>query len=70
MEIDVQLGQMTLRSKHLAALTTDIANHPDVQLIVGESTIQASLIATAENRDEYRLVVSKTLSYYLLYCNI
>jgi hypothetical protein len=27
-EIDVQLGQMTLRSKHLAALESEIANHP------------------------------------------
>jgi thiol-disulfide isomerase/thioredoxin len=55
-EIDVQLGQMTLRSKHLSALIPDVANHPDVNLIFGDATIQASLIATAENCDKFRLV--------------
>jgi hypothetical protein len=55
-EIDVQIGQMTLRSKHLAALATDIANHPDVQLIFGETTMQASLVESAEHRAVYRLV--------------
>eukprot|EP01033_Poteriospumella_lacustris_P010457 gene10460-7435_t len=55
-EIDVQLGQMTLRSKHLSALIPDVANHPDVNMIFGDATIQASLIATAENCDKFRLV--------------
>ena len=55
-EIDVQIGQMTLRSKHLAALITEIANHPDVQLIFGETTMQASLVESAEHRAVYRLV--------------
>jgi hypothetical protein len=55
-EIDLQLGQMTLRSKHLAALPTDIANHPDMSAIFGDATIQASLIEQAENRQIYRLV--------------
>jgi hypothetical protein len=55
-EIDVQLGQMTLRSKHLAALPSDIANHPDVVMIFGDATMQASLIERAENRQRYRLV--------------
>jgi hypothetical protein len=55
-EIDVQIGQMTLRSKHLAALQTEIANHPDVQLIFGETTMQASLVESAEHRAVYRLV--------------
>jgi hypothetical protein len=41
-EIDVQLGQMTLRSKHLAALESEIAHHPDVTMVFGDSTIQAS----------------------------
>jgi len=55
-EIDVQLGQMTLRSKHLAALATDIANHPDVVKIFGDSTIQASLSERTENRQRFRLI--------------
>lgn len=55
-EIDVQIGQMTLRSKHLAALQTEIANHPDVQLIFGDTTMQASLVESAEHRSIYRLV--------------
>lgn len=55
-EIDVQMGQMTLRSKHLAALPSDIANHPDVLMIFGDATMQASLLEKAENRQRYRLV--------------
>ena len=41
-EIDFGLGQMTLRSKHLAALVSDIASHPDVLHIFGDATIQVS----------------------------
>ena len=55
-EIDIQLGQMTLRSRHLSALTTRVADHSDVKLILGDSTIQASLISTAESCDVYRLI--------------
>lgn len=55
-EIDVQVGQLTLRSKHLSALKSDVANHPDVIAIFGDATIQASLINSAENCDYYRLV--------------
>jgi hypothetical protein len=55
-EIDLQIGQMTLRSKHLAALITEIANHPDVRQIFGETTMQASLVESAEHRSVYRLV--------------
>jgi hypothetical protein len=39
-EIDVQLGQMTLRSKHLMALPTPVANDADVRLIFGDATMQ------------------------------
>lgn len=42
-EIDYGLGQMTLRSKHLAALQHDIASHPDILHIFGDATIQVSL---------------------------
>lgn len=64
-EIDVQLGQMTLRSKHLAALPSDIANHPDVKMVFGDSTIQASLVERAENRQCYRLVgLNHELQYW------
>ncbi|KAJ1404620.1 hypothetical protein B484DRAFT_219412, partial [Ochromonadaceae sp. CCMP2298] len=49
-EIDVTLGQMTLRSKHLAALSTEIANNPDVRLVFGETSMQASLVEMAEHR--------------------
>jgi hypothetical protein len=37
------MGQMTLRSKHLSALQSDIANHPDVKYIFGDATIQVAL---------------------------
>lgn len=65
-EIDVQLGQMTLRSKHLSALIPDVANHPDCVSQFGDATIQASLIATSENRDEFRLVVILVFFLFLL----
>jgi hypothetical protein len=55
-EIDIQMIQMTLRSKHLAALNTDIANHPDVKMIFGESTMQASVVEVAEHRQVFKLV--------------
>ena len=55
-EIDVMIGQLTLRSRHLAALETDIANHPDAKWIFGESTIQASMLENSEHRQCYRLV--------------
>jgi hypothetical protein len=55
-EMDLQVGQMTLRSKHLSALIPDIANHPDVNMLFGDATIQASLIESAEHRFRYRLV--------------
>ena len=38
-EVDVMIGQLTLRSRHLTALQSDIANHPDTKCIFGESTI-------------------------------
>ena len=55
-EIDVQVGQMTLRSKHLSALSSDIANHRDVLHIFGDATMQASMIERSEHRSRYRLV--------------
>ena len=55
-EMNVQIGQMTLRSRHLSALETDVANHPDVKLVFGDATMQASLLERAENRRRYRLV--------------
>lgn len=55
-EMDLQVGQMTLRSKHLSALIPDIANHPDVNNLFGDATIQASMIESAEHRLRYRLV--------------
>ena len=55
-ELDLQIGQMTLRSKHLSALDTDVATHEDVRAIFGEATIQASLLERAEHRQRYRLV--------------
>ena len=55
-EIDVMIGQLTLRSRHLTALQSDIANHPDTKCIFGESTIQASMLENSENRQCYRLV--------------
>lgn len=55
-EMDLQIGQMTLRSKHLQALRSTVANHPDVKLIFGENTMQASLLERAEHRKKFRLV--------------
>ena len=55
-EMDLMIGQMTLRSKHLQALESNVANHPDVKLIFGDSTMQASLLEIAEHRKRFRLV--------------
>ena len=56
-EMDLQIGQMTLRSKHLAALASNIANNPDVMdIFSGKGTIQASQLEDAEFRQRYRLV--------------
>ena len=58
-EMDLQIGQLTLRSKHLTALDSKIANLPDVSMIFGDSTMQASLIEKAEHRQRYNLVGKK-----------
>jgi hypothetical protein len=64
-EMDLQVGQMTLRSKHLAALIPEIANHTDVNMIFGDATIQASLVESAEHRQRYRLVgLNHELEYW------
>ena len=55
-EMDLNIGQMTLRSMHLMALDSNIANQPDVSMIFGQSTMQASLTEKAENRQCYNLV--------------
>ena len=39
-EMDLQLGQMTLRSKHLTALEPEIANKNDIREVFGEQTMQ------------------------------
>jgi len=54
-EMDLQIGQMTLRSKHLSALESKVANHCDVKLIFGDATMQASLLEKAEHRTRYKL---------------
>ena len=56
-EIDVQIGQMTLRSRHLSALSADIANQPDVLHVFGDSTIQVSN-HSLRVRDRVRVRVS------------
>jgi hypothetical protein len=33
-----------------------VANHPDVKLVFGEATVQASLLERSEHRTRYRLV--------------
>ena len=64
-EMDLQLGQMTLRSRHLSALPTDVANNRDVLELFGESTIQASTLESGEHRRKYRLVgLSHELHYW------
>lgn len=55
-EMDLQLGQMTLRSRHLSALPPTIAGHADVVELFGDATIQASTIETAQHRAKYHLV--------------
>ena len=42
-EMDLIIAQMTLRSKHLAALDGTIANMPDVKMVFGDATMQVAL---------------------------
>lgn len=55
-EIDVQIGQMTLRAKHLQALPSEVANQPEVRALFGDSTIQVSITERSTNRIVYQLV--------------
>jgi hypothetical protein len=56
-EIDLQVLQLTFRSAHLQALTQEISQNEDIQLVFdGAQSIQAALIETAQNRDVYELV--------------
>lgn len=55
-EIDVQIGQMTLRAKHLQALPSDIANNSEVRAMFGDSTIQTSILEKSSTRIVYQLV--------------
>jgi hypothetical protein len=64
-EMDLQLGQMTLRSRHLSALPANVANNKDVLYLFGESTIQASTLESGEHRRKFRLVgLSHELHYW------
>eukprot|EP00808_Paulinella_micropora_P025052 g59667.t1 len=64
-EMDLQLGQMTLRSRHLSALQQTIANHPDVKDVFGDQTIQACLLQQDEHKEVYRLVsLQHDLTYW------
>ena len=56
-ELDVQIGQMTLRNRHLQPLSGSILAHQDTVEVLGDSgTIQASQLSISENCVEYRLV--------------
>jgi hypothetical protein len=48
----LKIGQMTLRSKHLSALESSVANHPDVKLIFGDATMQVPLEQTPASMAE------------------
>jgi hypothetical protein len=49
-EVDLQTAQLTLKSNHLQALDTAIASDPDVQMIFGKKSMQASIVESTENR--------------------
>jgi thiol-disulfide isomerase/thioredoxin len=55
-EMDLQLGQMTLRTKHLAALDSETANLEHVRDLFGEHTIQASLLDRSHHRRRMKLI--------------
>ncbi len=66
-EIDLQLGQMTLRSKYLTALPPSITACKDVVNSFGNvATIQSSLVEKAFHRELYRLVgLNHEIEYWL-----
>ena len=49
-EIDIQLAQMTLRSKHLMALPSNVASNLDVVHIFGDKTMQVSRWKSGEKK--------------------
>ncbi|KAJ8602501.1 hypothetical protein CTAYLR_001253 [Chrysophaeum taylorii] len=55
-EIDIGIGQLTLRSKHLAALDPIVATNRDVRSVLGDATLQASLAERSVHRQIFRLV--------------
>lgn len=55
-EIDVQIAQLTLKSSHLSALHTDIANDLDVQAVFGRKSMQAAVIESTEHREWVNLI--------------
>lgn len=55
-EVDLQTAQLTLKSSHLQALETAIAQDPDVQMIFGKKSMQASIVESSENRMWVHLV--------------
>ena len=59
-ELDIQIGQMTLRNRHLKPLPEQIKEHPDVKRTFGSGgTIQASQLSETTNCLEFRLVSLK-----------
>lgn len=55
-EIDIGIGQLTLRSKHLAALDPIVATNRDVRSVLGDATLQASLTERSVHRQIFKLV--------------
>ena len=55
-EVDLQTAQLTLKSSHLQALDTAIASDPDVQMIFGKKSMQASVVESSEHRMWVHLV--------------
>ncbi|KAH8067982.1 hypothetical protein JL721_7202 [Aureococcus anophagefferens] len=53
-EIDAQIGQLTLRGKHLAALESAVAGYRDVRVVFGDAAIRRR--SEREHRNVYRLV--------------
>jgi len=49
-ELDLQIGQMTLRNRHLSSLPQHIQNHPDVRTIFGScGNLQASRLSNTQH---------------------
>lgn len=65
-ELNIQCGQLTLRSQNLKNLPTNIAGHCDILTVFGDAKIEAAYVGSPEGCDIYKLI---SLDHEIIYWN-